>query len=122
MSSTGRKFNRRQHSFFSAASVVLILSILASSSLAGCSPRAADLAAIDYTPIPEGDWKTSTPEEQGLDPRLLDKLYIEAEKLETLYGLLVIKNGSHETGRHRCDGSRSPGGRGGTGDDRETAP
>jgi CubicO group peptidase (beta-lactamase class C family) len=93
MASTGRKLNRRQHSFFSVAGVILILSILASLGLVGCSPRAAHLAAVDYTPLPEGDWKVSTPEEQGLDPRLLDKFYAEAAELDTLYGLLVIKNG-----------------------------
>jgi len=83
----------RQHSFFSIASVILILSILISSGLVGCGPSAADLKAVDYTPLPEGDWKVSTPEEQGLDPMLLAKLYYEAAELETLYGLLVIKNG-----------------------------
>ncbi|MDY7078572.1 MAG: hypothetical protein SXV54_16785 [Chloroflexota bacterium] len=94
MSSTGKKLNRgRQHSFFSAASVILILSILASLGLVGCGPSTADLEAVDYTPLPEGDWKVSTPEEQGLDPMLLAKLYHEAAELETLYGLLVIKNG-----------------------------
>ena len=82
-----------QHSFFSIASVILILSILVSSGLVGCGPSAADLKAVDYTPLPEGDWKVSTPEEQGLDPMLLAKLYCEAAELETLYGLLVIKNG-----------------------------
>jgi hypothetical protein len=29
---------------------------------------------IDYKPLSEGDWKVSTPEEQGLDPMLLAKL------------------------------------------------
>jgi CubicO group peptidase (beta-lactamase class C family) len=77
----------------SIVSVILILSVLMSSGLVGCGPSAADLAAVDYTPLPEGDWKVSTPEEQGLDPVLLDKLYHEAADLETLYGLLVIKNG-----------------------------
>ncbi len=69
MASTGRKLNkRRRHSFFSVASVILILSILASLHLVGCSPRAAHPpaagpAAVDYTPLPQSDWEVSTPEE-----------------------------------------------------------
>jgi len=61
--------------------------------LIGCGPSTAELGMIDYKPLSEGDWKTSTPEEQGLDPMLLAKLYYEAAEMETLYGLLVIKNG-----------------------------
>jgi CubicO group peptidase (beta-lactamase class C family) len=94
MASTGRKLKGRQHVSFSIAGAILILSILTSLCLAGCGPLAARSAAVDYAPLPEKDWKVSTPEEQGLDPRLLDKLYAEAAELETLYGLLVIKNGT----------------------------
>ena len=82
------RFGRCQHSFLLFTSVILILS-----TLAGCGPRADDLAADDYTPLPEGDWAVSTPVEQGLDPTLVAKLYANAGELETLYGLLVIKNG-----------------------------
>lgn len=95
----------RQHSFFSIASVILILSILVSSGLVGCGPSAADLKAVDYTPLPEGDWKVSTPEEQGLDPMLLARLYQEAAELETLYGLLVIKNGYLVAEKYLNEGS-----------------
>jgi CubicO group peptidase (beta-lactamase class C family) len=56
-------------------------------------PRPEDLAAVDYTPLPGDDWKVSTPAEQGLDPDLLAELYLDAAEMETLYGLLVIKNG-----------------------------
>lgn len=56
-------------------------------------PRAEDLAAVTYTPLPGDDWQASTPEEQGLDPMLVAELYLDAAELETLYGLLVIKNG-----------------------------
>jgi len=69
--------------------MVLIPSIL----LAACGPSAQDLEAVDYTPLPGEDWEVSTPEEQGLDPALVARLYYNAEQLETLYGLLVIKNG-----------------------------
>lgn len=72
---------------------VLTLFMLMPGALTWCGPSPGEIAYIDFTPLPEGDMKISTPEEQGLDPRLLAQLYYEAEKLETLYGLLVIKNG-----------------------------
>jgi CubicO group peptidase (beta-lactamase class C family) len=56
-------------------------------------PRAEELEAVDYTPLPGDDWKVSTPAEQGLDPMLVADLYLDATGLSTLYGLLVIKNG-----------------------------
>jgi CubicO group peptidase (beta-lactamase class C family) len=56
-------------------------------------PRTEDLEAVVYTPLPGDDWKVSTPAEQGLDPKLVAELYLDAAELETLYGLLVIKNG-----------------------------
>ena len=79
---------QHQHCVLLFASVIVILS-----TLAGCGPSTEELEAVDYAPLPEGDWKVSTPEEQGLDPMLLARLYHEAAELETLYGLLVIKNG-----------------------------
>ena len=74
--------------FLLTAIVLLILSIAA----AGCGPSARVLEAVDYTPLQRDDWKISTPEEQGLDPNLVAKLYYNAGKLETIYSLLVIKN------------------------------
>ena len=59
----------------------------------GRGPSTEDLEAVDYTPLPGDDWKVSTPAEQGLDPRLVAELYYEAAQLETLYGLVLIKNG-----------------------------
>jgi CubicO group peptidase (beta-lactamase class C family) len=56
-------------------------------------PRAEELEAVDYTPLPGDDWNVSTPAEQGLDPKLVAELYLDAAELETLYGLLVVKNG-----------------------------
>jgi CubicO group peptidase (beta-lactamase class C family) len=77
-----------------AISSILILSILASSTLAGCgNPSPEELAAVDYTPQVRDDWAVSTPAEQGLDPTLVAELYLDAAELETLYGLLVVKNG-----------------------------
>lgn len=60
---------------------------------AGCGPSTADLEAVDYAPLPGADWEVSTPAEQGLDPLLVAELYHNAAELETLYGLLVVKDG-----------------------------
>jgi CubicO group peptidase (beta-lactamase class C family) len=82
-----------RHSLPSIMSAILTLSILVSSGLAGCGPSGAELAAVDFGPLPGEDWKVSTPAEQGLDPELVAELYLNAAELETLYGLLVVKNG-----------------------------
>jgi len=60
--------------------------------LAGCGPSAGDLAAVDYEPLVRDDWEVSTPEEQGLDPALVARMYYNAAKLETIYSLLVVKD------------------------------
>ena len=78
----------RQHSLLLITSAILILSMLA-----GCGPSAAELAAVDYTPLPGDGWEISTPEAQGLDPMLVAEMYYNAAELETIYSLLVIKNG-----------------------------
>jgi len=75
------------------ASLFIIFAILFLSVLVGCSPSAGELSAVDYTPLPRDDWQVSTPVEQGLDPMLLAELYHDAAELETLYGLLVVKDG-----------------------------
>jgi CubicO group peptidase (beta-lactamase class C family) len=61
--------------------------------LGGCGPRAEVLKAVDYTPLPGDDWQVSTPAEQGLDSMLVARLYFNAQKVETLFALLVVKNG-----------------------------
>ena len=62
--------------------------------LAGCSgPSLEDLAGITYAPLEREDWQTATPEEVGLDPLLVARAYYEAEKRDTLFGLLVVKDG-----------------------------
>ena len=78
----------RQHSFSVFTCAILILL-----TLVGCGPSAADLEAVDYTPLPGDDWEVSTPEAQGLDPMLVAEMYHDAAELETIYSLLVIKNG-----------------------------
>jgi CubicO group peptidase (beta-lactamase class C family) len=77
----------RQH-FLLFASVILILS-----GFVGCSLSIEQREAVEYTPLSGNDWEVSTPAEQGLDPRLVADLYQNAAELETLYGLLVVKNG-----------------------------
>jgi CubicO group peptidase (beta-lactamase class C family) len=84
----------RQSPFLAFASITLILSLLVATTLGGCGgPSPEELAAVDYMPLARDDWPVSTPEEQGLDPMLVAELYHNAGQLETLYGLLVIKNG-----------------------------
>jgi len=78
-------------------SLLLITSaILILSMLAGCGPggpSTEDLAAVEYTPLPGDDWEVSTPEAEGLEPMLVAEMYYNAAELETIYSLLVIKNG-----------------------------
>jgi CubicO group peptidase (beta-lactamase class C family) len=90
----------RQCSLLPFISVVLIPLILA-----GCGSCKRHLDLIDYSPLSGGDWNVSTPKEQGLDPDLLNKLYFDAAKLETLYSLLVVKNGKLIAERYFNEGS-----------------
>ncbi len=76
------------YTLYQFISILLIASVLI-----GCGPSAAELAALDYTPLSRDDWPVSTPAEQGLDPEAVAELYLEAEDVETLHSLLVIKNG-----------------------------
>ena len=57
-------------------------------------PDSEELTAVHYSPTNRSDWKVSTPEKQDLNPLLVSELYLDASKLETLYSLLVIKDGS----------------------------
>ena len=81
-------FNWRQYSLLIITIVLLVMSALAI-----CGPSIEDLLAVDYTPLPGDDWEVSTPAEQGLDPMLVAELYYNAAELETIYSLLVIKDG-----------------------------
>jgi CubicO group peptidase (beta-lactamase class C family) len=78
----------RQNILIKFTIAILILSILVA-----CGPSTQDLKTVDYTPLVRDDWPVSTPEEQGLDSRLVAKMYLNAAERETLYSLLVIKNG-----------------------------
>jgi len=83
-----RYFNWRLYSLLVIAIVLLVISALPS-----CGPSIDDLLAVDYTPLPGNDWVVSTPEAQGLDPLLVAEMYYHAAQLETIYSLLVIKDG-----------------------------
>jgi CubicO group peptidase (beta-lactamase class C family) len=61
--------------------------------LVGCGPLIKDLLSVEYAPLPGDDWEVSTPAEQGLNPMLVAELYYNAAELETIYSLLVIKDG-----------------------------
>jgi CubicO group peptidase (beta-lactamase class C family) len=88
------------HALALLASVILL-----ASGLIGCGPSAEDLATVDYRPLPAGDWPVSTPDEQGLDPMLVAQLYHDAAEMETLYGLLVVKNGNLVAERYFNEGT-----------------
>ena len=81
-------FNWRQYFLLIIAIVFLVMSASAS-----CGPSIEDLLAVDCTPLPGDDWEVSTPTEQDLDPMLVAEVYYNAAELETIYSLLVIKNG-----------------------------
>jgi CubicO group peptidase (beta-lactamase class C family) len=72
--------------------LLITVAIVVPSMLVGCGPSATDLEAIEYTPLPRDDWEVSTPEAQGLGTMLVAEMYYDAAKLETIYGLLVVKN------------------------------
>ena len=93
----------RQHFFLLFASVILILSMLVGCGPSG--PSVEDLEAVEYTPLPRDDWEVSTPAEQGLDPMLVAEMYYNAAELETIYSLLVIKNGRLIAERYFNEGS-----------------
>ena len=87
-------------------SFILITSlILLVSTLAACGPSLEDLQAVEYAPLPGDDWPVSTPEAQGLDPMQVAELYYNAAKLETIYGLLVVKDGSLVAEKYFNEGS-----------------
>jgi len=85
--------------------IKFILTILILAILAACGPSIEELNSVDYTPIVRDDWPVSIPEEQGLNSILVAKMYLNAAELETLYSLLVIKNGYLVSEAYFNDGS-----------------
>jgi CubicO group peptidase (beta-lactamase class C family) len=79
--------------------------ILSVSILAGYGSCAGNLEPVDYAPLARSDWAVSTPEEQGLDPGLVGRLYLNAAKVQTLQALLVVKNGCLIAERYFGEGS-----------------
>jgi len=90
------------HHHSSRLLTILILTLLF---LVGCIPSVENQKAVDFTPLVRDDWEISTPAEQGLDPMLVNELYNNAADLETLYGLLVVKNGKLIAERYFNEGS-----------------
>jgi CubicO group peptidase (beta-lactamase class C family) len=68
----------------------LILTLLL---LAACGDSPDETAPIDYSPLPGAGWEVASPGDQTLDPELVDALYREATEQDTLYSLLVVKDG-----------------------------
>lgn len=75
------------------AALILCLSFLLGAGVIGCGSSSETLAEVDYTPLSGADWEVSTPEERGLDPMLIAKLYRDAEDVETIRSLLIVKDG-----------------------------
>ena len=72
--------------------IILCVCLLFLATGCGSAPSAEDLRSVTFVPSSGGDWPVSTPEAEGLDPLLVARLYYNAAALETLYGVLVIKN------------------------------
>ncbi|MGB2964505.1 MAG: serine hydrolase [Anaerolineales bacterium] len=83
----------------------IFILIIITALLAGCKPNTGNLIDINYTPLVKDGWEVSTPEEQGLDPMLFADLYFNASKLDTIYSLLVVKNGFIVTEQYYNEGS-----------------
>ena len=73
--------------------MVAVLLVSLSLPVGGCGPSAADLEAVDYAPLARCNWQVATPREEGLDPQAVAIMYYNAEQLETIYSVLVVKNG-----------------------------
>ncbi len=91
---------RHCSSFLLVTSLIMIMS-----TLAACGPSLEDLQAVEYAPLPGEDWPVSTAAAQGLDPIQVAELYYNAAKLETIYGLLVVKNGHLVAEKYFNEGS-----------------
>ena len=57
------------------------------------APTPEQLRQVSYAPKPGGDWEIATPAQRGLDSALVAELYLDAGHAETLFSLLVVKDG-----------------------------
>jgi CubicO group peptidase (beta-lactamase class C family) len=76
-----------------AALPVLMTGTLVVAVGCGSGPSADELATVDYAPTTTDEWAVSTPEEHGLDPDAVAEMYWRADQLESIYSLLVLKDG-----------------------------
>ena len=82
-----------------ALSLLPVVLALGAFTLGGCAgschraPTAEELATVRYAPLTRDDWQVSTPEAQGLDPKLVSELFWEANQLDDIDSLLLVKNG-----------------------------
>ena len=72
---------------------VISILLLSTSLLVSCGPSNEALKSVYYTPIQRNDWEISTPEAEGGNPTPVAKMYYNASKHDTIYSLLVVKNG-----------------------------
>ncbi len=82
------KKNRNRKPFSAAAGACLLLFVLC-----GCMPTVSDLKVVEYTPHAGADWLVSSPEAVGMDPLQIAILFYNAERLDTIRSLLVIRDG-----------------------------
>jgi CubicO group peptidase (beta-lactamase class C family) len=54
-------------------------------------PPPDELDAVEYAPLPGRGFEISTPAAEGLGPRRVAELMLDAARLPTLYGVLVVK-------------------------------
>lgn len=71
---------------------LMVCAILLVTILTGCRHTDEEPVTVDYRPQPGRDWEVSTPEAEGLDPLLIEKLYNDASGIDRIYSVLVIKN------------------------------
>jgi CubicO group peptidase (beta-lactamase class C family) len=85
-----------QRSLITVGLALIVVSLGGCDDAPAAEPEQSAAEAIltrEYRPLPGDDWDASAPEAQGLDAELIDELYEKAAELETLYSLLVVKDG-----------------------------